>query len=86
MLMHADACFTLTEVDPLKHGQPIFDEAASTDLGVYFRRRLGLAAGGPSDTNNPLIMRVGLVIRSHIFVPSLSTHQPGVQGRTYACL
>lgn len=43
--MHADVCFTLKEDDLLKHGQPIFDEAASTVLGSKFRRRSGLAAG-----------------------------------------
>lgn len=64
--MHTDASFALKEADPLKHSQPILDEAASTDLGSMFRRRSGLAAGGyASNTNLSPIVTVGVVIRSH---------------------
>lgn len=41
-----DAGFTLKEADPLKHSQPMFDRAASTDLGSKIRRRSDLAADG----------------------------------------
>ena len=55
-----DACLTLKEADPLKHSQPMFDRAASTDLGSKIRRRSDLAADGhpPKDS---LITRFSVV-------------------------
>lgn len=83
-----DACFTLKEADPLKHGQPIFEEAASTDLDSKIRRRSDLAAykHQPPKHKGSLIMRVAALIRSNIFVSFLSTRQLDAQDKTCPCL